>query len=77
MNMAEIDHDMTHEAVCPHCGYEHGDSWEFGGQSGRDVGHVDCMDCGKPFSWSREYEVTYTTRKVAESTAPAMGNEHG
>lgn len=64
--MTEIDHDMTHNAVCPHCGYEHGDSWELGSQSGSDSGETDCHHCEKPFTWSREIEITYTTRPVRE-----------
>lgn len=54
----EIDHEFTDEIVCPHCGHEHGDSWEWRG----DDGEADCDDCGKPFEWSRNVSVCYSTK---------------
>lgn len=53
-----FDHEYTDEVVCPHCGYEHSDSWEMG-----ETEH-DCPDCKKAFSLSRNVSVTYTTEKV-------------
>lgn len=62
--MGEIDHSHTDNAVCPHCGTEHRDSWEFGALTRSDSGETDCHECGKPFTWVREIEVTYSTRPV-------------
>lgn len=57
----EIDCDGTLEIVCPWCGYEYGDSWEFGNnESGID----DCQGCEKPFSWSRNISIDYSTEKI-------------
>ena len=55
----EIDHDYTNEVVCPHCGYEHHDSWEF-----PDGGEYDCANCGEPFLVERIVDVTYCTSKL-------------
>jgi len=43
----EIDHEYTEEVVCPCCGYEHGESYEFfsEGTCEEEV-EVDC-DCGE------------------------------
>lgn len=54
----EIDCRHTEVIVCPHCGEVHGDSWERD-----DQGEDNCQACGKPFTWSRHTEVTYSTEK--------------
>ncbi len=54
----EIDHDHTDEIVCPCCGYEHQDSWEF-----QDNGEQKCYGCKKVFTWDRQVKVTYCTTK--------------
>ena len=51
--------DYTNEAVCPHCGYKHSDSWEL------SDGEYDCGDCGRKYIITRNVEVTYSTDKVA------------
>ena len=61
----EIDHVHTDEIVCPYCGEEQGDSWEWG--TGREEdSESECGYCDKTFRWSRNIEVTYTTRKMEE-----------
>lgn len=55
----EIDHDFTDEIVCPHCGYEYQDSYEW-----HDYGEEDCIECEKSFSIERITTIQYTTRKV-------------
>ena len=57
---SEYDHKYTHEPVCPHCGYVHRDSWEWHG----DDGEYDCGSCEKPFSYSRQVSITYSTSKI-------------
>ena len=52
------DHEYTHEAVCPHCGYVHRDSWDM------SEGVRNCNDCGREFDLTRHTEVTYTTIKT-------------
>jgi len=52
------NHDDTHEAVCPHCGYVEGDSWEM------IEGLRNCPDCKREYELTRNIEVTYTTFKV-------------
>lgn len=47
------------EITCPWCGYEHEDSWEMA-----DEGRVDCDDCGKPFEYQRDIEVTYSSERL-------------
>lgn len=55
----EINHEYTDEIVCPHCGYEFGDSWEF-----PESGDYKCPDCDNKFKFQREIEVTYSTEKI-------------
>lgn len=55
-----IEHTGTQQAVCPHCGYVDPSSWEL--RDDEDV--TRCQNCGKPFRWSREIEVTYTTEAM-------------
>ena len=55
----EIDHEYTNEVVCPHCGYEHRDSWELS-----DAGEHECDNCGEPFLIERIVSVTYCTAKL-------------
>ncbi len=59
--IAEFDKntDYTDEIVCPHCGYEHSDSFEM------SEGEQECRDCGRPFEVTRDVQVTYSTTKKA------------
>lgn len=57
--MNEIKCEYTDEVVCPHCGYEFNDSWEF-----QDFEVVDCCECGEEFRMCRHVEVTYCTEKL-------------
>lgn len=59
----EIDHDWTDEPVCPHCGAEQRDAWEWGQD---DDGETDCGACGREFSYTRHISVNWTTRKDIE-----------
>lgn len=54
----EIDHEFTEEVVCPYCGYEFSDSWEFS-----DNAEIECDECGETFISERNSEVTYSTQK--------------
>lgn len=50
--------------VCPHCGYEHNDAWEwnFGpGLEGNSDGR-ECDRCGETFDCERIVDVSYTTK---------------
>jgi len=63
-----IDHEYTDEIVCPYCGCEVSDSWEYGCDD--DV--IDCSECGKKFRYYRDTHVTYNTRKICVEN----GNQH-
>ena len=56
----EIDHELTDEMVCPHCGYEEGDSWEHM----QDSGVAQCGECDRDYSYERDVTVYYTTKKT-------------
>jgi protein-arginine kinase activator protein McsA len=60
----DIDHEYTKEIVCPHCGYEYGDSWEYG--DGEDIGELECDNCYKPFYAERIITIDYSTQKLDE-----------
>ena len=55
-------HEDTEEMVCPWCGYEFQDSWEF-----EEGGEHECYRCEKPFKFCRIIDVTYDTEKVETS----------
>ena len=64
-----VDHDYTDEIVCPYCGHEHGDSWEYG-----DSGRMTCGECNREFDMERNVSVSYVTSRIdrdAESRAAA------
>lgn len=61
----EQDEDLEFELyrtdfmVCPWCGYEDRDSFEFD----NDSATIDCNSCDKPFFYERIVDVSYSTRK--------------
>lgn len=59
----QFDTSWTKEAVCPHCGHEQSDSWEYS-----DSGVYNCGSCDKKFHLTRNTKVTYTTEKTAHET---------
>lgn len=59
----KIDHEYTDEIVCPYCGYEFMDSWEFRPES--DI--IRCYECDKAFEYERIIDVTYCTTKKDEA----------
>ena len=61
--MTSIDHENTNEVVCPHCGHEHGDSWDRSMSDG-DMHEDKCEECGKPFTVQCAETTTYTTEKM-------------
>lgn len=52
-------HEDTQEIKCPYCDNEFGDSWEYNDSDGSTI---DC-DCGKKFTLSVHFDVTYSTHK--------------
>lgn len=56
--MSDIDHKHTDEIVCPWCGQEESDSWEYD-----ENGTIDC-ECGNKFYYERIIDVTYSTEKI-------------
>ena len=56
----EINHENTSEIICPYCGYELADSFEFSD----DSFEINCYDCENTFSVERNIEVTYSTSKA-------------
>jgi len=57
--MTEIEHENTNEVVCPYCGYEFSDSWEFD-----DNGGIECYECNKNFNYNKNISVDYSTSKI-------------
>jgi len=61
VNNETIEHECTNNLVCPYCGVELSDSYEYFGLDS-EVTEVEC-ECGKTFVAVREVSVTYSTRK--------------
>jgi len=67
MGKQSIDHEYTREIVCPYCGYEFSDSWDYGLTG--DPYEMECHneDCLKTFDSYIDVDVTYVTKKIEES----------
>ncbi len=73
----KIDCEYTQEIVCPHCGYAHSESYEFG-DGGEEDGQDECGRCGKEFYWSRTISVSYSTwkpRRLCDDCLAGIPNE--
>lgn len=49
--------------VCPYCGYEHGDAFEWAAPE-TEGGLAECDECGRMFVFWAEHEVTYHARDI-------------
>lgn len=60
-----IDCSYTDEIVCPHCGYEHRDSWE---RNDGDEGtfETECGECERMFECRRCVSISYVSREIPE-----------
>jgi hypothetical protein len=65
----EIDCSYTDELICPYCGYEDSDSWEYFSRLG-DSTNAECGECGKTFRASQNVTVDYSSEKL-----PCMNGE--
>jgi DNA-directed RNA polymerase subunit RPC12/RpoP len=66
--LIEVDFDTDfrdflgqEEITCPYCKYELSNSWEYA-----DSDILECHECGKMFSYERNTEVRYATKKLEE-----------
>jgi len=65
--IVEPKHDTsyTDEVVCPHCGHECMDSYEFFSQH-EECTEIDCDDCGKTFSTCRSTTTYYRSSCLSD-----------
>lgn len=61
----EIDCEYTKEIVCPHCGYEFQDSYEYGSDA-EEIGLLQCDECGEMFYATRNITIDYSTEKATK-----------
>lgn len=54
-----MDTELNDCAVCPYCGHEHKDSWEF-----HDQEEATCDSCGEEFSLLISVRYYYTTTQL-------------
>jgi hypothetical protein len=74
--MKEVEHDYTDEIVCPYCGYEFSESYEFGDGFDEDLDIIDCGECEESFYASRSIMVNYSTEKLEKGTCKYCGKEN-
>lgn len=60
MSSKEIECKNTDEIVCPYCGFEFSDSWEYD----QDTEEIDCLECDKTFNMTRNVYIDYSTSKL-------------
>lgn len=58
----EIDHVLTPDIVCPHCGHEQEDTDYCADQNYE--GEEECIKCGGRYSYCAEFTVDWTTKKL-------------
>lgn len=65
----DIDHEYTKEIVCPYCGCEFTDSWEYSSDD-EDLGLIECYneECGKSFYAYRDIDISYVTEEATYGT---------
>jgi DNA-directed RNA polymerase subunit RPC12/RpoP len=56
----EIDSEYEKEMICPYCGYENTDSFEFIDEG---EGVRICGRCGRDFEFTVNVSITYSTKK--------------
>ena len=56
-----IDSQGTDDVVCPYCGYEISDSWEY-----PESEDEECSACSKHFHYTRHTSVTYYSERNCE-----------
>ncbi|MCP4651173.1 MAG: hypothetical protein GY853_13990 [PVC group bacterium] len=49
---------FTGEIICPYCGYEFADSWDY------SSGKLECEDCENEFEVAVNTEISYSTSKI-------------
>lgn len=57
----DIDCDYTKEVVCPYCGNEQSDSWEYGYDE--EEHEVDCDHCERSFMMYVNTSVSYSSKR--------------
>lgn len=63
----KTDHEYTNEIVCPYCGLEKQDSWQYHDDNYDGyIGIIECGECGKMFHAERYIEITYITSKMEQ-----------
>ncbi len=63
----DFDCDYTDEIVCPYCGYEQSDNWEFVDED-EECQEYDCQSCEKRFNFTVHKSITFS--------ATCMEGEH-
>ncbi len=63
-----VDHEWTKHPVCPACGHEFTDAWEWGLEDGGVV-EQEC-DCGAKFTATMYEMVRFSTELIASKEAP-------
>lgn len=60
--MSKIKNSYTSEPVCPYCGHEVRDAWEFSLSDGEST-EYECGSCDQTFDITRHITVDYSTHK--------------
>lgn len=72
-----IKHEYTEELVCPWCGNEWSDSFEYGTRDvWENLGLIECYECGKEFYGHRIITIDYSTEKANYGTCTNCKEEN-
>jgi hypothetical protein len=61
-----IDTEHRDLPICPHCGHEHKEAWDWGFPGAEGCIETWCESCGKEMIVSKSVTITYTTTKPKE-----------
>lgn len=69
-----MDTTLQPRPVCPHCGYQHDDAWEWNFGPGLEgSSERQCYHCDEPFHCERVVDISFTTQPLP---AKSMGPDH-
>lgn len=61
--MTTKDHSWSDEPVCPYCGHEATNAWEWG--IAEEDGEHECGECERTYTWTRHVLVRWNTQPKA------------
>ncbi|MEH0154006.1 hypothetical protein V6R21_07640 [Limibacter armeniacum] len=59
--IGDIEHEFTDSIICPYCGFEEQESWEYH----HNEDEINCPDCNRKFAYERIF--SYSTYRIDDT----------